>query len=143
MARPKISALNQLRMLALRCAASSTEKIAELASVVSQAFVEMDGQKADKATFISVSIPVSAWKTNTDSAPRAAGFLFYADVTVADMTAADGADTVLDYASMNAAKAAGVANTATTMAGKVRYYSINKPTAALTAKVRIIQGAEQ
>lgn len=143
MAQSKISAFNHLRMVALRCAASSTEKIAELAGAVSDALEEMAGQKADKATFKAISIPVSAWKANSDTTTKAAGFAFYADVSVEGLTAADSAGTDLDISSLKPAYTCGMAQTATPMAGKIRYYAVTKPTTALTAQLRIIQGAEQ
>lgn len=141
MSTKKTNSFNQLRMLALRAAASSTEKVAELAETVTAALEEMDGNKTDKARGVTVSIPVSAWAANEDSDTSAAGFAYYADVAVSDLLATDSADTVLAVPSLSVASAAGMSTTATPYAGKVRYYAVNKPTAALSALVRVIQGA--
>lgn len=134
MANTKGSTKQQLIALALRAVAGYSAAIAELATTVS-------GQKADKARGVTVSIPVSAWAANEDSDTSAAGFAYYADVAVSDLLATASADTVLAIPSLSVASAAGMSTTATPYAGKVRYYAVNKPTAALSALVRVIQGA--
>lgn len=143
MAKAKMSALDHLKKVALRCEASSGAKIAELAETVTAAIEELAGQKADKAAKVPITIPVTAWKANADAATKAAGFAFYADAAVAGLTAQDSADTVLDFPSLEPAKVCGMATTATPMAAAVRYYAVEKPTTALTAQVRVIQGATQ
>ena len=141
MSTKKTTSFDHLRALALRSAAFSTEKVAELLQTVTDALEEMDGNKADKADGVTVSIPVSAWKANSDSATKAAGFDYYADAAVSGLLATDSADTILAIPSLSVASAAGMATTAVPSAGKVRYYAVNKPTAALSATVRVIQGA--
>lgn len=96
--------------------------------------------KAAKVTTVTVSIPAAAWTANTDADAAAAGFAYYADVAVGGLKETDCADTVLGIASLDAAKKAGMSNTATMLAGKIRYYAVKKPTQALTAQVRILQG---
>lgn len=100
----------------------------------------MELGKADKVSAVTISIPVSAWIENTDTTTVAAGFAFYADAAVEGLTAKDAAETTLDYASLSIAKACGMSKTATTMAGKIRYYAAVKPTAAMTAQVTIHRG---
>lgn len=113
------------------------------ADAMDTALEEIDGLFDTKQNLLkktSVTIPVSAWKTNTDSITKAAGFLYYADVSISGLAATDWQETTLAVASLKVAKAAGVANTATGSAGKIRYYAVAKPTAALTATVRTLQG---
>lgn len=101
---------------------------------------KLETGKADKVSPVSITIPVSAWTENTDTATLAAGFAFYADTAVEGLAAEDSTDTVLDYASLEPAKACGMANTATPMVAAMRYYAAEKPTIALTATVRIHKG---
>ena len=141
MSTKKTTSFDQLRALALRAAASASSQISTLANTVTAALEEMDDNKADKADGVAVSIPVSAWKANSDSTTKAAGFDYYADAAVSGLLATDSADTILAIPSLSVASAAGMATTAVPSAGKVRYYAVNKPTAALSATVRVIQGA--
>ena len=97
--------------------------------------------KADKVSPVSITIPVSAWTENTDT--KAAGFAFYADTAVEGLAAEDSTDTVLDYASLEPAKACGMANTASPMAAKIRHFAVSKPTTALTATLRVFKAKNQ
>lgn len=99
--------------------------------------------KANKVSPVSITIPVSAWTENTDTATKAAGFAFYADTAVEGLAAEDSTDTVLDYASLEPAKACGMANTATPRAAAIRHYAVSKPTKALTATLRVFKAATQ
>lgn len=101
---------------------------------------DLEKNKTDKISPVSISIPVSAWIENTDTTTVAAGFAFCADVAVEGLAEADGTDTVLDPACLEAAKVCGLSNTSMTMAGTIRYYAAEKPASALTATVRVIQG---
>ena len=95
--------------------------------------------KADKISLVSISIPVSAWVEDTDTTIVAAGFAYHADAAVEDLTAANSTETVLDLASLEPAKACGMANTAIAMAGVIRYYAVNKPTTTLNATVLVFE----
>lgn len=90
---------------------------------------------------VSVSIPVSAWTANTDSTSQAAGYAYYADVTVSSMTASSETDTVLDMGSISAARTAGMAPIAVSMAGKIRFYSETVPESAISAVVHMTAAA--
>ena len=99
--------------------------------------------KAAKVSPVSITIPVSAWTENTDTATLAAGFAFYADTAVVGLAAEDSTDTVLDYASLEPAKACGMATTATPMVAAIRHYAVSKPTEALTATLRVFKAKTQ
>ena len=104
---------------------------------------KLETGKADKVSPVSITIPVSAWTENTDTATLAAGFAFYADTAVEGLAAEDSTDTVLDYASLEPAKACGMANTATPMEENIRHYAVSKPTTALTATLRVFKAKTQ
>ena len=104
---------------------------------------KLETGKADKVSPVSITIPVSAWTENTDTATKAAGFAFYADTAVEGLAAEDSTDTVLDYASLEPAKACGMANTASPMAAKIRHFAVSKPTTALTATLRVFKAKTQ
>lgn len=115
------------------------EQLAEVVRKADERLDKLESGKADKVSPVSITIPVSAWTANADTATVAAGFAFYADAAVADLTATDSVDTTLDFASLEPAKACGMANTSTPMAGKVRYFAVIKPTTALTASLRVFK----
>lgn len=104
---------------------------------------KLEAGKSDKVSPVSITIPVSAWTENTDTATLAAGFAFYADTAVEGLAAEDSTDTVLDYASLEPAKACGMANTASPRAAAIRHFAVNKPTTALTATLRVFEAKTQ
>ena len=95
--------------------------------------------KANKVSPISISIPVSAWTDNTDAETLAEGFMFCADVAVEGLKEADSIDTTLAIPSLSSAQSCGMANTAKSRAGAVRYFAVEKPGRALTATLRVFQ----
>ena len=99
--------------------------------------------KLDKAGICTVSIPVSAWVTNTDEVTVNAGFAYCADVAVSDLSAEDSVDTVLDFASYEAAKVCGMAVTSMINDGAVRYFAVKQPSEAITAQLRVIRCATE
>ena len=111
----------------------------EFAAKADERLDKLEIGKAEKVSNVSITIPVSAWTENTDTATTAAGFAFYADTAVAGLAAEDSTDTVLDYASLEPAKNCGMANTSTQMAGKVRYFAAAKPKQDLTATLRVFK----
>lgn len=120
--------------------------LAQLKDQVAKTDTRMDkleAGKADKVSPVSITIPVSAWTENTDTATLAAGFAFYADTVVEGLAAEDSTDTVLDYASLEPAKACGMANTASSRAAAIRHYAVSKPTTALTATLRVFKAKTQ
>lgn len=125
MAGNDVITLNQLRDFAQRA---------------DQRLDTLEQGKADKVTLVSISIPVSAWTENADTATVAAGFAYYADVAVSGLTANDITESEIDVGSLEVAKVCGMSSVAVSYGGKIRYYAEEKPTAALSLSVRIIQG---
>ena len=119
------------------------EQMRDFVGRADQRLDTLEKNKADKVSPVNISIPVSAWIENTDTATVAAGFAFCADAAVEGLTEADSTDTVLDYASLGPAKTCGMATTSTSMQAVIRYYAMEKPTTALTATVRVYKGATQ
>lgn len=115
------------------------EQFIEFAHKVDERMDNLEIGKVDKVSPVSITIPVSAWTENTDTATKAAGFAFYADTAVEGLAAEDSTDTVLDYASLEPAKACGMAGTSTPMAAAIRHYAARKPTTALTATLRVFK----
>lgn len=112
------------------------DAVTALASTVGDA---LDG-KADKAAKVSVSIAASAWKSNTDTASKNAGYLYYADAAVSGLTVNDAVKVNLDFASLSVAKACGMAQSCVTSTNRVRFFAVSVPSAALTATVYFVQG---
>lgn len=123
----KTTALDHLRQLAEKC----SQEISLLASLVVGAV---------EAEFLTTSIPVSAWTTNTDTEKKATGLAYMADVAVEGAEVKDGVEAVLPVGSQSTASAAGMANVATVIPGAVRFYAVKVPEAAVAVQVRIIQG---
>ena len=76
-----LTTLDQLRS----AASQSSNATAKVASAAAAALEEMHGLKADRATFVSFSIPVTGWKSDS-SVP---GYMKYIDIKVDGLTAAD------------------------------------------------------
>lgn len=127
--------LSHLRALALRVVGA----IAEVAKAAVDAITEIEGVKADKATFVTVTIPASGWKTNPDNTVKAAGYAVAYDVAVEGATASDSSETVLYPNSLTEATKCGLCPTTATIQGHVRYFAVSAPAQAITAQVRIIK----
>ena len=116
------------------------DQLKDFATRADQRLDKLETGKADRVSFVQITIQVDAWQDNTDNATRDKGFLYYADAAVAGVAAKDGAETTLDVASLATAAACGMCGTASTGAGVVRYLAVSVPTEAITAQVQIIQG---
>lgn len=97
----------------------------------------------DELSSAAVTIPVSSWKTNSDSVTVAAGLAYYADVTVSGLTETDMVDTVLDYGSLEIARSCQMSGTCNSQNGYIRYYAAQMPAAGMTATVYIHKGADE
>lgn len=123
----KTTALEHLKKVAMKCA----EEISLLAGIVADAL---------ETEFTVASIPIKAWKANTDTEKKAAGLAYMADVPVEGAEAKDSVDAVLKVGSMATASACGMANVATVVPGAVRFFAVTIPEAAVAVQLRIIQG---
>lgn len=97
----------------------------------------------DELSSAAITIPVSAWKGNTDAVTVAAGLAYYADVAVSGLTESDMVDTVLDHGSLEIARSCQMSGTCDSQAGSIRYYAAQIPAAGMTATVYIHKGADE
>lgn len=112
------------------------EQFKQFASLADERLDKLELGKADKVSPVGIIIPASAWTENTDVTTATAGS-FYADVAVEGLTAENIVDTMLDYSSLETAKKCGMANNATSMVGKMRYYAVKKPVSDMNAILRV------
>ena len=123
-----LTTLDQLRS----AASQSSNATAKVASAAAAALEEMHGLKADRATFVSFSIPVTGWKSDS-SVP---GYTKYIDIKVDGLTAADSVGVDVDPSSSAVARAANFVAT-----GILRLRAASVPTAAISAQYHIITAA--
>lgn len=124
-------------------AEQSGSAVAALAESTAASLKEIDSLfdgKQGKAAFQTVTLPVNDWIANEDAESLAAGYAFCCDAVVAGVTAKDSAESILSYASMTAARAASMSPTSEVLGGKIRYYAVAKPAAAIILQVRPIIG---
>lgn len=128
----KLTTLAQLRVASKK----SADLAAAVAGAAAEAIEETNGLKADKATFVGFTIPITGWKT--DSA--VAGYPNYIDISVSGLTADDCVAVNVAPSSSAVAKAAGFAPTES-LAGVLRLRASSVPCAAITAQYHIIEAA--
>ena len=129
--------LQHLKSTAMRSSALS----AEVAQAAADAIEEVAEAKAEKATWQTVTLPVSSWTANGDADSLAAGYDFCCEVALSGVTAADSAESILSFASLDDARNAGISPTAEVLNGKIRYYAVEKPNAEIIMQVRPIISA--
>jgi hypothetical protein len=123
----KLTTIEQLRAAAERSAALS----GQIAGMVVDAFGH---------DWLTVTLSAASWQTNSDKDSSAAGYGYYCEAAVSNLTENDSAESILSIDSLSAAKAANLCPTTDILAGKIRYYAAVKPTAAITMQVRPIYG---
>lgn len=128
----KLTTLSQLRAVSQK----SKDRAAQVADAAAAALDEMDGVKADKTEFVSFSIPVTGWKSDS-SVP---GYTKYIDIKVDGLTAADSVGVDVDPSSSAVARAADFTSTES-MAGVLRLRAASVPSAAISAQYHIIEAA--
>lgn len=133
----KPTTLQHLKSTAMR----SNALAAEVAQAAADAIEELGGQKADLGVWHTITLPVENWTANADEETLAAGYAFSCEATVSGVTAQDSAESVLHASSISAAKTATLCPTTDVLDGKIRYYAVAKPAAAITMQVRPIIGA--
>jgi hypothetical protein len=124
--------LSHLKSLALR----AKSEIAEVATAVADAVEEIEAQKPDKSQEVSATIPANGWSADTNAYPK------YYDLTAAGVTALDEVRVNLVPASVGSAVACGLCPTCETLAGKIRFRSLQVPASAISVKYRIQNGKE-
>lgn len=131
----KLTTIEHLRSTAQK----SKDLIAQVASTAADALEEMEGAKADRPEFLTLSIPATGWAATQEESISAAGYAFSYDAAVEGATAADSAETIISPSSMQTAVNCGLCPTSTVVDGAVRYYAVTAPTASLSVQVRIIK----
>ena len=90
-----------------------------------------------RATSTAFSIATSAWqKDNAETSE----FVYYADITVNDLTDKDYAEVNFSRASQSVATEANICASGETMTGKIRIYAENIPTATISGEYIITKG---
>lgn len=84
------------------------------------------------------TIATSAWHRN---AAETSEFVYYADITVNGLTANDYAEVNFTRASQSVLSEANLCPTGDTMAGKIRLYAENVPSASVSGEYLITKGA--
>lgn len=91
-----------------------------------------------RTTSTAFSIATSAWqKDNAETSE----FVYYADITVSDLTANDYAEVNFNRASQSVATEANICASGETMTGKIRIYAENIPTATISGEYLVTKGA--
>ena len=124
--------LGQLKAALLR----SHDEVSDLAALVV-------GTIEDMILQADITIPTSAWAANTDTATKAEGYDYKADVSVTGLIENANVNVTLSVPSLAVAATAKMSATATVSAGSIRFYAKASPTAALTGKLDAIQLDDQ
>lgn len=111
--------------------------IGDVAEAASEAIMELNGAKRDRENAVSATIPSTGWQSDSNSY-----YPYYYDITVAGITANDGANVVIAVNSLNIASDCGLCPTNETLANKVRVRASSVPSAAMTANIWIMRGEE-
>lgn len=113
---------------------------AEVAQAAADAIEELGAAKADLGEWHTVTLPVASWAANTDEESLGAGYAFCCEASLAGVTANDSAESLLSMGSIAAARQATMSPTCDVLDGKIRYYAVAKPAAAIILQVRPIIG---
>lgn len=132
----KSTTLEHLRAASIR----SKTLASEVAQAAADAIEEVAMAKADKAAWQTVTLPESSWIANEDADSLAAGYDYCCEAALTGVAATDSAESVLTFASLAEARAASLSPTTDVLDGKIRYYAVTKPTAAIIMQVRPIYG---
>ena len=124
--------LGQLKAALLR----SHDEVSDLAALVV-------GTIEDMILQADITIPTSVWAANTDTATKAEGYDYKADVSVTGLIESANVNVTLSVPSLAVAATAKMSATATVSAGSIRFYAKAIPTAALTGKLDAIQLDDQ
>lgn len=114
--------------------------IGSIARATADALEEMAAAKADKAEWRTITVAAASWAANTDAESKAKGFAYMCEAGFEGVTASDSAECVLAYESMDAVKDCGLGGTIDVLDGKIRFYAVQQPAAAITIQVRPIYG---
>ena len=86
-----------------------------------------------------IAIATSAWAQNADTATRAAGYLYKAEISVTGLIENANVNITLAVASIPVAEAARLCPTVYITAGKICFFAKTIPASAITAKLDAIQ----
>lgn len=131
----KLTNMEHLRSAALRSAGYT----ADVAAAAAAAIEEVAEAKANKASFVSLTLLPSGWSENTDADTLAAGYNVACSVDVAGATAADSAECILHPAEGGRAFACGMNPSVDVTEGKITFYAVEAPTENITVQARLIK----
>ena len=111
--------------------------MSELAKTTVDAINEMEEVKADKPKAVSVTIPVSGWKSDSSG-----DYPKYYDILTKDAAIGDRTDIVIAPSSLKSAKSCGLCPTSETLAGIIRIRATSVPSENISAEYIIEKGKE-
>ena len=100
------------------------------------------GAIEDLVLQVSITVPTSAWGTNSDTATLAEGYSYKADVSITGLMENANVSIALTATSLSAAYDAGVCPIVLVSNGSVRFYSNSVPEINLTGTLKAMQLAE-
>ena len=116
------------------------EQMMDFAQRADERLDRLEGGLVAAVASASVSVPVSAWVTCTDTGMVKAGFAVQADAAVAGLTQENYLDASPgSSASMESAAACGMAGVSAPGSGTLRLFAVKKPAAALSVLVRMLR----
>lgn len=134
----KITALEHLRVCAESAKQYAMGAISEMTLTITEAITELASVKAEKSSKVSITIPITGWRSDSNTAyPR------YYDITVTGLTVFDRADVMIAPTSLETARFCGMCLTSETFAGKIRVRAASIPAQAITAEYWIQDGKEK
>lgn len=135
--KKKTTTFEQFRQLAERSNRFTNKLNGELAQAVTEAVMEIENLKADKAESVSVTIPTSGW--NSDNT---AVYPYFYDLKSEGITVNDIAEIVILPESMSTAVECGICPTNQTFTNKIRIRSAKIPGQQIKAEYNIHCGKE-
>jgi hypothetical protein len=139
----KLTLIEHLKACAEAARAFTDSRIGTIAGSVSDCLEEMDGVKADKASFSTATLSSSGWTTHTDTDYKSAGYAYRYALALSSATAADSADCNLTPDSLSAASECGMCPDVFVADGYVYFYAAAVPSSAISVQVRLIPGTSK
>ena len=129
----KIITIEQLRALASKTVGFTSKVV----TTIAEALEEMADAKADKENCISVTIPITGWKTDSSDF-----YPYYYDIAVAGITAKDGAEIAISVDTLQVASDCGLCPTNETLVDGIRVRAASIPESEMETNIWIRRGRE-
>lgn len=111
--------------------------VSELTTIVIDTIEELDNDKLDKISSVSVSIHASGWKSDNNIYPK------YYDINAGGVTKNDIAEVVIAPESLSTVKECGLCPTCETLVDNIRIRAANVPTMDINAEYWIMNGRKE